>query len=99
MAFKVPKSGRDKQRFEFELDVDGGKTETYSLPLLQFVPVEAGEYFERGMEIHAVIAMLDNELARQAVRSLDTEQFKALMDAWQEESKVTPGESEASSTS
>lgn len=94
--FQVPESKKSiaQNRFEFEHD---GKT--YSLPLLKFAPVEAAEAFENGRNVAGILACCENEAAQDVVRSLDGDQFGALMDAWSEASGVEPGESPASSGS
>ncbi len=94
--FQVPESKKSiaQNRFEFE---HGGKT--YSLPLLKYAPVEAAEAFEEGRNVAAILLCCENDAARDAVRSLDGDQFGALMEAWQEASGVKPGESPASSDS
>lgn len=96
MAFQVPKSKRHEaaSRFEFELD-----EQTHSIPLLKFMPVESAEAFEAGQNVQAILLACETDAARRAVRSMDGEQFEAFMDAWQEASGVTVGESAASSES
>lgn len=94
--FQVPTSKKASKgnRFAFSLG-----DESFTIPLLTFAPVEAAEHFEAGRNVAGILACCGNEAARDAVRSLDGEQFGALLSAWQESSGVTPGESEASSDS
>lgn len=95
MTFKVPKSEKDesKNRFEFE----GPRGEKHSLPLLEYLPIAAAEAFEQGQEVRALILGADNKQTQAFIRALDSKQFDALMEAWEAASKVTPGESAASS--
>ena len=96
MAFKVPASKRSIKQNRFEFEVDGKK---YDIPLLKFLPVAAAEAFEAGRNIEGILAGADTDRARDAIRSLDSEQVEGLMDAWQEASGVEAGESSASSES
>lgn len=93
MAFQVPQSKKSikQNRFEFQIGDD-----VFEVPLLKFAPVRAAELLEKGEQVQALLAMLDDEAARDAVRSLDGEQFGALMDAWSKASGVDAGESAAS---
>lgn len=90
--FEIPESKRAKpeNRFEFEL---AGKD--FTIPLLKFAPVEASEHFEAQRQVAGIIACCENDAAKDAIRSLDGEQFGALMAAWQEASGITVGESRA----
>ena len=101
MAFKVPKSKASNKVNQFEFDIDGTP---YRVPFLRYI---TGETVERIAELEAGGGMQSAAAAYaifgpagtpvgDAVRTLDREQLDALMDAFVEESKISPGESEAS---
>ena len=94
--FEVPTSKKSAQENRFAFSHAG---ETFTIPLLKFAPVEAAEHFEAGRMVAGILACCGNDAARDAVRSLDGDQFGSLLSAWQEASGVTTGESEASSGS
>lgn len=96
MAFAVPQSKKSikQNRFEFEVE-----DVTYDVPLLKFSPVAAMEAFENGKNITGFLLTADSDKARDALRSLDSDQLEALSDAWSAASDVTPGESAGSSSS
>lgn len=96
MPFDVPKSKKSIKQNRFEFTLDG---ESFSIPLLKFAPVEAAEHFENNRNVAGILACCENPKARDAIRSLDGDQFGPLMDAWQEASGITAGESEASEES
>lgn len=96
MPFQVPQSKKSIRQNRFEFDIDGT---TYSIPLLKYAPVEAAEAFENDKPIRALMLAANDKAAADIIRSLDGEQFQALMDAWTEASDVTPGESPASTGS
>lgn len=96
MTFQVPTSKKSIQQNRFPFTVDG---KTYSIPLLKYAPVEAAEAFENDKPIRALMLAANDQTAADAIRSLDGEQFQALMDAWTEASGISPGESQASTGS
>jgi hypothetical protein len=96
MPFDVPASKKSIKQNRFEFNLEGV---THSIPLLKFAPVEAAEHFEAGRNVAGILACCENDAARDAVRSLDGDQFGPLMDAWQKASGVTAGESPASEES
>lgn len=96
MTFAVPASKKSKKQNRFEFEHEGEK---YDLPLMKYVSAGAIEAFEGGKDMTGLILAADNERTRDAIRSLDGEQMKALMDALMEASGVTVGESGASSDS
>jgi hypothetical protein len=93
MPFTVPASRKseDANRFAFTIGEDA-----HTLPHLKYAPAGAIEHFENGRDLTGLIACADDEGTRNAIRALDSEQMDALMAAWQEASKLTPGESPAS---
>ncbi len=91
--FEVPQSGKAQDGNRFRFSFGGGE---YSLPLLRFAPVESAEHFEAGRNVAGILACCENDAARDAVRSMDGEQFGALMSAWGDASGVSVGESGAS---
>lgn len=96
MPFDVPASKKSIAQNRFEFTLEG---ETFSIPLLKFAPVEAAEQFEVGRDVAGILACCENDKARAAVRSLDGDQFSALMGAWSEASGISAGESGASEES
>lgn len=103
MAFQVPpsKKGETKNRFEFEwpdtsYGAKPGAVTIHSIPLLEFLPVEAAEAFELGQEVKGLLLGCDSPETRAIVRSLDGDQFSAFMDAWETASKTSLGESPVS---
>lgn len=94
--FTVPKSKKSIKQNVFEFCHDGKK---YAIPLLKFAPVRAAEEFENNRDVAGILACCQSDEARDAVRSMDGDQFGALMEAWGEASGVTSGESVASSDS
>lgn len=99
MAFQVPKSKASirQNRFEFQVE-EGGKT--YDLPLMKYLPVRVIEAMnDTDRSFGALLSAFGDGEAAEAVRDLDAEQLNALMEAWEEESGITAGESAASSKS
>lgn len=96
MPFEVPASKKSIDQNQFEFSLDGA---TYSIPLLKYAPVAAAEAFEQNQSVKAVVIAIDNPKAADAIRRLDGEQFSALLEAWQEASGVTTGESQGSTGS
>jgi hypothetical protein len=96
MPFDVPQSRKSITQNRFEFTLDGV---THSIPLLKFAPVQAAEEFEAGRNVAGILACCENDGARDAIRSLDGDQFGALMTAWQEASGIGAGESQASEES
>lgn len=95
MTFEVPasKASKEQDRFGFSIP---GKPGKFSVKRLKFLSV--GKRDEIGDGGSAMLAFFCEGSAKQAdaVRSLDVEQFNALVEAWQEDSAVTLGESQAS---
>lgn len=96
MSFNVPQSKKSIKQNRFDFNIEGDE---FSVPLLKFAPVEAAELFEKDLEVAGVMAMCENDGARDAIRSLDGDQFGAFMEEWQKASGVETGESQASSAS
>jgi hypothetical protein len=96
MPFDVPSSKKSIAQNRFEFTLDGA---SYSIPLLKFAPVVAAEHFEEGRNVAGILACCENDAAKDAIRSLDGDQFEAFMEAWQEASGITAGESPASEES
>ncbi len=100
---KVPKpaSALKKNRFEFDLDVDG-ETKTFSLPKFDFLPQKVGRFLRstQGAPVDVfvdAIAMINSDLAA-LLPDLESGQIDWITEEWAAASKVTPGESEASSS-
>lgn len=94
--YQVPQSKKSIKQNRFEFKVEG---KTYSIPLLKHLPVKAAELFENDRPIAGLLAGADSDTARDAIRSLDSDQLEGLMQAWQEASGIEAGESSASSES
>lgn len=94
--FVVPESDATKpeNRFEFQI----GKM-TYSVPKLGYVNGEASLLLEQDRNLEGLIAAFDNDEAREAYKSLQTDQRAQFNKAWVEASKVSPGESDGSADS
>jgi hypothetical protein len=99
MTYKVPESKRSiaQNRFEFETP-DGA---THSIPKAKYLTtgqIETLSTKGQQLTITDLLDLFDNDdAAGEAVRQLDSEQLQALMEAWQEDSGLTVGESRASS--
>lgn len=93
--FEVPakKASKGQDRFKFAIPGFDGQ---FSVRKLKFLPV--GTRDEIGGGGGPILEFFSEGSAKQreAVRSLDEEQFNALVNAWQVDSGVSLGESEAS---
>lgn len=104
MAFQVPKSKASIKQNRFEFVIDGQK---YDVPLLRYLQawqIEAfskaeGSSFESSLDAVYAVFGEPGTTTGDVIRTLDQEQLNALTDAYLEASKVTPGESDASSPS
>lgn len=104
MAFEVPKSKKDLEENQFEFTIEG---ETYRVPTLGYVSGaviemmavadEKGGIYEEAAN-YAIFGPAGSPIG-DAVRSLEREQLGALMEAYHEASKITTGESSASTDS
>lgn len=97
MVYEVPAAKRSLKQNVFEFKVAG---RTYSVPKFEYLPVGVLETIE-ATAVDAIGPFLDIFGAKdspvgKAVRGLDKEQMVALISAWQADSGVTVGESEAS---
>lgn len=95
MVFQVPASKKSKgqDRFDFELD---GKS--YSVKRSKFLSVGEQEIIGNGgvtEMIDTVFGARGTELG-DAIRELDEDQYVALIEAYNADSGVTPGESAGS---
>lgn len=81
MAFQIPPSrkGLPENRFDFTLD----GTTVNDLPLLPYAPLVAVEAFHQGEALEAVLAACDTDEAREVIRRLDADQFRAFVEAWE----------------
>lgn len=101
MTFEVPDSKRSIAQNRFEFKVPGDRKK-YSIPKAKYMTagqIEAMSTKGTELTILDLLALFGpaEDAAAVAVRTLDAEQLKALMTAWQEDSKVGVGESQASS--
>ena len=97
MAFKVPASKASKGQDQFEFEIDG---KTYAVRKAKFISVGTAEALESPESSTVVLDFFGKAGTKQgdAVRSLDEDQFTALIEAWRADSEVGLGESEASSS-
>ncbi len=95
--FEVPAAKKSKGQDRFPFTIPGVEGR-FSVRKLKFLSVGQREEIADGGS--GMIAFFCGSTAKQAeaVRSLDEDQFNALVTAWQEDSKVTMGESPASSS-
>lgn len=104
MAFEVPKSKKDLPENRYEFTIDG---ETYSVPKLGFLSGEVVDLLaeaENKGGIHDTAAQYaifgpKGSAEGDAVRTLEREQLLALLEDYQAASRVTVGESPASTDS
>jgi hypothetical protein len=97
MTFQVPPSKASKGQDKFTFKIGD---ETYTVKKAKFLTVGEAERINRPDRTDTDVLDLFGPVGSKvgdAVRGLDEAQFEALMDAWTEDSAVTPGESEASS--
>lgn len=97
MVYEVPAAKRSLKQNVFEFKVSG---KTFSVPKFEYLPVGVLETLENTPETAiapflGIFGEKDSPIGR-AIRSLDKEQMVALIQAWQADSGVTVGESEAS---
>ena len=98
MAFKVPDSKRSIAQNRFEFKVPGNR-KTFSVPRAKYLTIGQVEKLSElgdNLNMTDLLALFDEPEALEAARGLDIEQLQALMEAWQEDSGLTLGESEAS---
>jgi hypothetical protein len=97
MTFEVPASKASIEQDVFKFSIPGHKT-MFSVKRLKFLSV--GQRESIGDDTATILDLFGAKGTKQgdAVRSLDEEQFDALSKAWQDDSKITLGESEASSS-
>lgn len=97
MTFKVPESKASKGQDRFEFEIEG---KSYSIRKAKFLSVGDAERLENPESASVVLDLFGKAgtKAGDAVRGLDQEQFSALVEAWQADSKVTLGESAASAS-
>ena len=103
--FEVPQSKADAPENRFEFTIDGEK---HSVPLMRFLPGSVVELMAAAEDKESYIHLRAAQYAMfgpvgspagDAVRTLDAERFEALLEAYQEASGVTVGESSASADS
>ena len=81
MTFHIPPSRKNLPENRFEFTLDGAIL--HDLPLLPYAPLVAVEAFEDGRALNAVLASCDSEGAREVIRQLDADQFRAFVEAWE----------------
>jgi len=98
MTFEVPEANASKEQDQFAFKVPGNAA-AFKVKRLKFLSVEKAEELES--DGGALFEFFGKKGTKQgtALRSLDREQWRALVQAWQADSGVDLGESGASSTS
>lgn len=93
--FEVPaaKASKGQDRFEFSVP---GKSGKFHVKKLKFLPIGAREDIADGGAPLVAFFCGETKGQTEAVKSLLEDQFQALVEAWQSDSGVTLGESEAS---
>lgn len=97
MTFEVPASKASIGQDKFKFSIDGND---YSIKRAKFLSVGEAEALESPESVTVMLDLFGKKgtKAGDAVRGLDSDQFQALVDAWQKDSDVTLGESEASAS-
>lgn len=95
--YQVPPSKRSIKQNRFEFEIDG---KAYDLPKFDLIPISVLEEIEEA-PLNAVAPYLKvfgpkTSPLGKAIRSLDREQLTNLLQAWQTDAGITPGESLAS---
>lgn len=95
MVYEVPASKASKGQDQFEFSIGG---QAFKVKKLKFIPIgqRAAISDNGGAQVDFFGAAGTKQ--GDAVRALDEEQYTALVEAWQADSGVTVGESEASSS-
>lgn len=98
MTFEVPEANASKEQDKFQFKIPG-HAGTFSVKRLKFLTVAQAEEVES--DSNALFEFFGKQGTKQgtALRSLDRQQWKALVEAWQRDSGVDLGESAASSAS
>jgi hypothetical protein len=95
MVYQVPPSNASKDQNKFKFEVDGVE---HVIPKLKFLPVGTAEKLA-DPEVSESVKMLlpfPEGAVRDAVRTLDSEQFQGLVQAYRDDSGISVGESSAS---
>lgn len=97
MAFQVPPSKKSKGQDKFEFEIDGKK---HSIPRAKFLSIGTQLSLDTAdaQERITILFGKPGSALGDAVRGLDSDQFDALMEAYNDDSEVTPGESQGSSS-
>lgn len=97
MTFKVPESKASKGQDKFPFEIGG---QSFTIRKAKFLSVGDAEKLENPESVSVVLDLFGKAgtKAGDAVRALDQEQFGALVEAWQADSKVSLGESSASAS-
>ena len=97
MTFEVPESNASVGQDEFKFKIAGKQ---YAIKKAKFLTVGEAEALESPESSTVVLDLFGRKGTKQgdAVRSLNQEQFSALVEAWKLDSGVGVGESGASSS-
>lgn len=95
--FQVPESKASIGQDQFEWSVPG-KKDVFTIKKAKFLSLGQAEALEKPETSTIVLDLFGKSgtKAGDAVRSLDSDQFQALVNAWQADSGIAPGESPAS---
>lgn len=97
MTFEVPESKASIEQDQFKFKIAG---KPYAIKKAKFLTIGEAEALESPESSTVVLDIFGRKGTKQgdAVRSLDQEQFSALVEAWKLDSGVGVGESGASSS-
>lgn len=91
MVFAVPasKASRGQDKFEFSIPGTEGK---FAVKKMKFVQIGVLAAVQDDGELALNFFSGATKKQSEAVRTLETEQFQALVEAWRDDSEVTAGE-------
>jgi hypothetical protein len=99
--YVVPESKRSLAQNQFEFTAPDGVT--YRIPKAKYMKTGDVERLaamgDQNVKITDLLDLFGEGAAAKAVRELDVEQLQGLMEAWQQDSGITVGESSASTPS
>ena len=95
MVYQVPPSKASKDQNKFKFEIDGEKFEIVKLKFLPVGVVEKMADSEVPESVKMLLPFPEGPV-RDAVRTLDREQFQGLVEAYRDDSGISVGESSAS---
>lgn len=112
MVFRITGAHDPKVQLEFEVPMADGKVLEFVVPKLQYLPTAKSELFAKWVEenldseaksdVLSTKKLLELSTSAAAFKVLDkltAGEIREIGDYWQEQSKITPGESSASDDS